>query len=57
MFFFEFGLIVPAVLNFDFDIICADVAYPPGEKLSLLTYFRSNQRFFDVYNVEHSSQT
>ena len=25
--------------------ICADVVYPPGEKLSLFTHFYSNQRF------------
>ena len=29
VFLFEFGLIVPAVLNVYFDIICADVVYPP----------------------------
>ena len=31
--------------NVYFDIICADVVYPPGEKLSLFTYFCFNQRF------------
>ena len=34
---------------FYFDIICADVVYPPGEKLSLFTHFCSNQRFFFMY--------
>ena len=37
--------------------ICADIVYPPGEKSSLFTHFCSNKRFFDVYNVEHPSQT
>ena len=32
--------------NVYFNIICADVVYPPGEKLSLFTHFCSNQRFF-----------
>ena len=27
------------------DMICGDVVYPPGEKLSLFTHFCSNQRF------------
>ena len=34
--------------NVYFDIICTDVVYPPGEKLSLCTHFWSNQRFPDV---------
>ena len=45
VFLFEFGLIVPAVLECFFDIIWADIVYPPGEKLSQSTYFCSNQRF------------
>ena len=45
VFLLESGLIVPAVLNVYFDILCADVVYPPGEKLSLFTHFCSNQRF------------
>ena len=52
----EFGLIVPAVLKCLFDIICADVVYPPGEKLSLFTNFTPVKDFLDVYNVEHPSQ-
>ena len=31
--------------NVYFHIICADVVYPPGEKLSLFTHLSSNQRF------------
>ena len=31
--------------NVYFDIICADIVYPPGEKWSLFTSFCSNQRF------------
>ena len=38
-------LIEQTILNVYFDIICADVVYPPGEKLSIFTYFCSNQRF------------
>ena len=54
----EFGLIVPAVLKYYFDMICADVVYPPGERLSLFTHFCSNHEdFLDVCNVEHPSQT
>ena len=30
-----------------------NVVYPPGEKLSLLSHFCSNQRFF----LEHPGQT
>ena len=30
---------------FIFGIVCADVVYLPGEKLSLFTHFCSNQRF------------
>ena len=45
VFLLEFGLIVPAVLKCSFDIICADVVYPPGEKLCLFTHFCSNERF------------
>ena len=33
------------IKNVYFDIICANVVYPPGEKLSLFTHFCSNQRF------------
>ena len=29
----------------NYDIICEDVVYLPGEKLSLFTNFCSNQRF------------
>ena len=35
--------------NVDFDIICTDVVYPAGEKLSLFTHFCSNQRFIYIY--------
>ena len=45
VFLFEFGLIVAAVLKCLFCVICADLVYPPGEKLSLFTYFCSSQRF------------
>ena len=55
-FLFEFGLIVPAVLNVYFDIICADVVYPPGEKSSLITIFVQIKDFLDLHNVEHPSQ-
>ena len=40
-FIFKFGVIINAY----FDIICTDVVYPPGEKLSLFIHFLSNQRF------------
>ena len=43
VFLFEFGLLVPTVLNVHFDIICANVVYPSGEKLSIFTHFCSNQ--------------
>ena len=39
---FESVLIIPEILKFYFDIICADVVYLLGEKLSLLTHFFSN---------------
>ena len=39
---------------FYFDIICADVVYPPGEKLVI---FAPIKDFPDVYDVEHPSQT
>ena len=45
VFLLEFGLVVPVVLKCYFDIIYADVIYPPGEKLSLFTHFCSNQTF------------
>ena len=54
---FEFGLIVPAVLKCLFGIICADVVYLPGERLSLFTPFPPIKDFLDVYNVEHPGQT
>ena len=38
-FLFEFGPIVPAVIKCLFCIICADVVYPPIEKLSVLHIF------------------
>ena len=53
----EYGLIVPVVLNVYFDIICADVVYPSGEKLSLFTHFAPIKDFLDVYNVEQPGQT
>ena len=56
VFLFEFGLVVPAVLNVYFDIICADVVHPPREKSSLITIFVKIKDFLDVYNVEHPSQ-
>ena len=31
--------------NAYFAIICEDVVYPPGEKLSLFTHYFSSQRF------------
>ena len=37
-------------------LICADIVYPPGEKLSLLILVPIKD-FLDVYNVEHPSQT
>ena len=43
--------------NVYFDIICADVIYPPDKKLSLFTSFAPIKDFLDVYNVEHPSQT
>ena len=39
------------------DIICADVVYPPGEKLSYLLIFAQMKDLLGVYNVEHPSQT
>ena len=54
---FEFRLIVPAVLKCLFDIICANVVYPPGKKLFLFTHFSPIKNFLDVYNAEHPSQT
>ena len=43
--------------NVYFHIICAQVVYPPGEKLSQFTHLVSIKDFLDVYNVEHPSQT
>ena len=57
VFLFEFGLIVPAVLKCLFDIICADVVYPNGEKLSIFTHFSLIKDFLDVYNAEQPCQT
>ena len=54
VFLFKFGLI--SITGVYLDIICADVVYPPGEKLSLLLIFALIQDFLDVYNVEHPSQ-
>ena len=48
VFLLEFGLIVPAV-NVYFDIICADVVYPTGEKLSLFTHFLLQSKIFLMY--------
>ena len=45
VFVFKFRLTVPPVLNVYFNIIYADVVFPPGEKLSLFTHLCSNQRF------------
>ena len=46
VFLFEFGLLsYQRYKNVYFDIIFADVVYPPGEKLSLFTHFCSNQTF------------
>ena len=56
-FLLEFGLTVPAVIKCLFCIICADVVYPPIEKLSVITHFCSSKDFLDVYNVEHPSHT
>ena len=57
VFLFEFGLTVPALLNFFFYLICADVVYPPGEKLPYLLVFAPIKDFLDVYNVEYLGQT
>ena len=43
--FFEFGLIVPAVIKCLFCIICADVFYPHIEKLSVITHFAAVKIF------------
>ena len=45
--------------NVYFDIICADVVYPPGETLSLFTHFllQSKIIFLNVYNSECPGQT
>ena len=51
VFLFEFGLIVPEALNCLFDIICADVVYPPGEKISLFTHFSPIDNFLDLYKL------
>ena len=40
--------------NIYFDIISADVVYPPSEKLSLFIHFCFN---LDVHNVEQPDQT
>ena len=37
--------------------ICADMAYLPGEKLSLSIHFAPMKDFADVYNVKHPGQT
>ena len=38
VFLFEFGLIVPAVLNVYFGIICADVVDPPGNIIPIYSF-------------------
>ena len=55
VFLFEFRIIVLAELNFD--IISADVVYPPGESYPYLLVFAPINDFFDVSNVEHLGQT
>ena len=40
-----------------FDIICADVVYPPGESYPYLHIFAPIKDFVDVYNVKHPGQT
>ena len=45
LFFLNLDLSYRQYQNVYFDIICADVVYPPGEKLSLFTHFCLNQRF------------
>ena len=37
--------------NVSFDIICADVVYPPGENYPYLLIFAPIKDFLDVYNV------
>ena len=44
-FFLNLDLPYQQYKNVYFDIICADVVYPPGEKLSLFTHVCPNQRF------------
>ena len=53
----EFELIVPAVLKYLFRYNFCRLSLPPAEKLSLFTYFCSDQDFLDVYNVEQPGQT
>ena len=43
--------------NVYFDIICADVVYPPGESYPYLLVFAPIKDLLDVYNVEHPGQT
>ena len=56
-FFLNLDLSYRRYQNVYFDIICANVVYQSGEKLSLFTHICSNQRFFYVYNVKHHEQT
>ena len=57
VFLFEFDLSYRRYLNDYFDILFADVVYPPGEKLSRFTHFAPIKNFLHVYNVEHPGQT
>ena len=56
-FFLNLNLSYRRYKNVHFDIICADIVYPPGEKLPYLLIFARIKNFLDVYNVEHPGQT
>ena len=57
VFLFEFGLIVPAVLECYFDIISSDVVHHLQKSYPYLLIFAPIRDFLDVYNVEQPGQT
>ena len=56
VFLFEFGLVLPAVLKYLFEIICADVVYPPGEKLSEILKVSSNFGICSFVHISRNSE-
>ena len=56
-FFLNLDLSYRRYQNVYFDIICADVVYPPEKSYPHLLIFAPIEDFLYVYNVEHPDQT